>query len=754
MNSAELPPDFSAVKLQGFLGFPVSPVENFLALDGDIVLLTGANGAGKSSVLEAITFRETGGTYRSSPSHLINRSDHNAKKFTLRFDVDASALESDDKGQVHSPPPWWYPAEIDRQRHLRVVYFHPLYLERLFEENHGAYGSSFVDIFAPVPSAVDALRDALKKSSGSIEEQISQLQRETGFLTEDEKSQTRRQHAAVFNTRAAAWRESNPLAVGWLADFSAERLVIRSGNLRSTWTGELANLATKFRTKLGGMASEISTSEVSRPAEALLALAAAARLTVVNASVSQRTSTPAEPPPLPPDLATAIAALPDSSWLKAKRRAGEQHQEKFAADFTEKRLGEQRDSVRRLRNALGRGEADFPGWIDELQRRARLWDEILQHEKPPVPLPGHLRSWLQAAAALAVSWSNSEPSWAEWSARLDDEEKRLSFELEKIQAAANERRQLEAIATGLESLVARRGDLRTLLDQADTATNFLTGYSQLENSRAPGRVAAPSGDGAAGFAQACEAWAESERTIEADEERQRDPRAAAGRQRLERLRDLRAAIQAEASTTAKGRLGQLQQDALGQTLAPMEAFLNEAADRFRMFDTIKPVRLERFSKNQDGKRLGLRVGTPPREVGQTSSGQRSQLGMLMFLALHYALRSTYSSRVICLDEVTSSFDLAQIPRLALLLRQIAYAPLSSEFRRRIFIASHNEEFSQRLAEMLTPPDGRTLRIVRFTGYDPIRGPAVDTFRVQPALPFDADRLERYFRYRYGPRRDA
>ena len=104
--------------------------------------------------------------------------------------------------------------------------------------------------------------------------------------------------------------------------------------------------------------------------------------------------------------------------------------------------------------------------------------------------------------------------------------------------------------------------------------------------------------------------------------------------------------------------------------------------------------------------------------------------------------------MLCLDEITSSFDLSQLPRLALLLRQIAYAPEGSEFQRRIFIAGHNEEFNQRLAELLTPPEGRKLRILRFTGYSVADGPTIETQLMQPSLKFDEQRLESYFRHRY------
>lgn len=251
------------------------------------------------------------------------------------------------------------------------------------------------------------------------------------------------------------------------------------------------------------------------------------------------------------------------------------------------------------------------------------------------------------------------------------------------------------------------------------------------------------------LAEACETWASREKAyVHEDERRTKDIDQGAA-QKLDDLRALCEAINLESGTSAKARLGQLQQEALTGSLKPIETFLNETAERFRIFENITPIRLSRLGKSKTGARLALQVGEPSRDVSQTSSGQRSQVGLLMFLALHYGLRTTYPGRVICLDEITSSFDLGQLPRLALLMRQIAYAPSTSPFRRRIFLASHNEEFSQRLAELLTPPEGNSLRILRFTGYDSTAGPTIEPYLQHPAAPFDIKQLAGYFQQRYN-----
>jgi hypothetical protein len=748
MSSSSAPPDFASLVVRGFLGFPSHSGAAPISLDGDIVMLTGANGAGKSSLMEAIAFRETGGFCRRSFDQLIYRGPESEGRFHLQFDS-LPPIIGDDKG-VQNPPSWWADKlEKDRQRHVRTVYLLPAYLDKLFEEHPDATESSFIDLLAPPSPAVDALRVALRDGIKAVEEEISRVESESQFISEEEKNKVRRERVAAFNAQTASWLESDPNARKWLGGFSAERLVIRSGNLRSTWIGELANIASEFLSRVGGVAQELSVSDVSRPSEALRVLAAAARLSVVRASSMLGAQNDASRASMSADLAAGIAALPESAWALLRQSNESRHAEQFAADFAEKNLVEKRDAVRRIRNALGRGESNFIDWIAELQQRTRIWDELFSKVKQPVTPPEVLVDWCHTAGELVNAWSSCEPHWREWATQVEDREKQLSYELDQLQASTQLRRKVRALSEALSKIFSTREDLRTIFQRADSVSDFLAETEKIENTiRAGGAKLISSTEGVEPFARACDSWAEWERKVEADEERQQGPEASAFLKKLERLRELQTAIKSETGTSSKGRIGQLQQEALGAVLKPMEDFLNESAGRFRIFENITPVRLERFSSKKDGNRLGPRVGNPEREIGQTSNGQRNQLGFLTLLALHFGLRTTYNSRVLCLDEITSSFDLSQIPRLALLLRQIAYATADSEFQRRIFIAGHNEEFNQRLAELLTPPDGRKLRIIRFTGYSKAGGPTMESQLMQPSLKFDSERLRNYFHHRY------
>jgi hypothetical protein len=741
MNPTDaIPSDFRSLSPRGFLGFPHTRPDTPIALDGDIVLLTGANGAGKSSLLEAIALRESGGTHRDDIEQFIYRGSGSDGRFTLRFDTNEIQGDTEDLVDLpsHPHPAWWKPEPANRRRHAQTVYFHPAYLRELFEETPVTPGTGFLDLLAPAPSAVDKLRIALKSTEPSIAAEIAKLERESGVLSPKEINDTRRQHVAAFNTRAAVW----------LPGYSADRLVINSGNLRSTWSGELANIAREAISRLGERGQSLGVSEASTPAESLRTLAIATRLSASAPEKSESASAATSATP-PPSTLAEIGRIEISDWpvfrdflLCRKVALIETRKIELPA------LREKRDAIRRLRNAFGRGEDDFPAWIVDFQRRALLGRDLMQLHQPAVPPPENLAQWGDDAIHLATRWKDVESAWNGWATRLDDEEKAHSHQLATQEADAAKLIRFQEIADTLRPWLDERPELEPVIASLHEPSEFLKLAAPSDPVVTQTNLSAPTSGEA--FAQACETWLGWEREVEESEIRQTTPEFIARGKNLARLRELHSAIKTEFGSSSKSRLGQLQQDALGESLTPLESFLNQTADQFRLFDTIKPIRLERNDNTKTGNRLALRVGDPPREISQCSSGQRSQLGLLLFLALHYGLRDTYRSRVLCIDEVTSSFDLAQVPRLALLLRQIAYAPRGSAFQRRIFIASHNEAFSQRLAEMLTPPNGRSLRVLRFTGYDPASGPTIDSLLLQDAAALRGGDLETYLRHRHGP----
>lgn len=257
MSTTTSSTDYSRITISGFLGFPHQASPRPIEIDGDIVLLSGANGAGKSSLLEALALTETGQNYRP-PAHWIHRSEHASDTFSIQ--VGDHTLTGQKNGSIDEFPAWWQPEEVDRKRHLRPVYFHPQYLDKLFEENPPEPGTSFVDLIAPTPQAVVNLNKALSATLPAVDAQISRLEQEGGFISEAEQKDQRRQLIHAFKESIKSWKELNPATSEWLEKPTEYSLVLKEGNRSNSWSSQLNNITKKALKKLGDLAPDLSVS--------------------------------------------------------------------------------------------------------------------------------------------------------------------------------------------------------------------------------------------------------------------------------------------------------------------------------------------------------------------------------------------------------------------------------------------------------------------------------------------------------------
>jgi energy-coupling factor transporter ATP-binding protein EcfA2 len=752
------PPDCKSIRPRSFLGFPSgTPIES-IPVDGDVVVLNGANGCGKSSLLEALALSISGGHGRRAIQSLVHQG---STGYDLLFDGELH-LQSDNEGLLqNSAPSWWHGNEKARQAHFHRVFFHPNLLTRLFEEEWPDLGDSIADLLAPAPSEVGALQAALKTAHGSLSSRRSEWAKAYGLPDEAAIKERRRDQAARFNETLTRWRNHDPQVMEWLKEMPEVSITIKGSNLRKGWEGELANIFDKIVVALrndanAGLGDAIDSlkQEInpdSTPAESLSALAAAARLTIPKPSAL------AEPPiKYGPELAARFAQLPPDVWhrLQSIERSEARDLYAFSNDpmasqFAEKRGSERLAEIRKVRAALGRGPLELPQLIAQLQRDSRNWTEYLHRERLPGNPPQALLEWFHQLSAHTHNWAGVEPLWLQWNVQLDEEEKKLSYELDTIQRSREANHQLTKIHEELKYLFELHPDLQGTFHASDSGSEFAANLRDCQRGSSEARQA-PSVEPAEAFARVCVSWAESEKLQAIAEARASEPRNAAVQQGFRALDDLLAKVKKETGTT--GVLGQLQFDTLQKSLVPLENFLNETLKRFRVFDGIAPIGIGPDPSKRGRQRLRLSIGNiqSPRSIDQVSTGQRSQVGLLLFLALHYGLRETYKSPFICLDEITSHFDLGQVPRLALLIRQIAYSK-NAAFRRRVFIASHNVQFTQRLIQQLTPPEGRKLRVLNFTGYDVHLGPKITPYMVDAMPAFDIARAKRYFIGRYGQR---
>ncbi len=114
-----------------------------------------------------------------------------------------------------------------------------------------------------------------------------------------------------------------------------------------------------------------------------------------------------------------------------------------------------------------------------------------------------------------------------------------------------------------------------------------------------------------------------------------------------------------------------------------------------------------------------------------STGQKTIFALAWTVVLNSTLRSRLGHRVMLFDDITTSLDLNQIIPACVLFRKLAYSKTESN-RRQLFVSSHHEDLTNRLLDYLIPPAAYSMKIIEFKDYSVETGPSYDVWEVEPA----------------------
>ena len=162
--------------------------------------------------------------------------------------------------------------------------------------------------------------------------------------------------------------------------------------------------------------------------------------------------------------------------------------------------------------------------------------------------------------------------------------------------------------------------------------------------------------------------------------------------------------------------------------------INQVLNRFSMVGGIHPLRLERDEEASESavqRRYAIK-SRDGRSLRHLSTGQRAQCAVSVLVAQNLAVSDRLNHRAIFLDDVTTAYDLSNLTREAILWRQLAYGGTEEKHRRQIFISSHHEDMTNHLLDLLVPPPGRKMRMIRFEDWSIGRGPSFHLFSVDPS----------------------
>lgn len=178
--------------------------------------------------------------------------------------------------------------------------------------------------------------------------------------------------------------------------------------------------------------------------------------------------------------------------------------------------------------------------------------------------------------------------------------------------------------------------------------------------------------------------------------------------------------------------------------------LNRLLARFHFPSDFLPIRIKEERKPRAKESTWLLVagkGDSPLKTANLSTGQRTQLAICWCITLNYALAGNMTHRVMGFDDFTTALDMGQLIPAAALLRQIAYCDDYSE-RRQIIITSHHEDLTNKLLDYLLPPPDRSLRVIEFTEWRRDKGPTFKTYEAHMPLKaneFNSDALHAWLK---------
>ncbi|ADI00998.1 hypothetical protein Slip_0207 [Syntrophothermus lipocalidus DSM 12680] len=712
-----------------------------LDTDADVVLLTGPNGFGKTSLIDSLCLLLNGHYYRERHPMVsyvgVANSSGDARVEAVveyagsEFGSKVVTVCDNSKGVSDiSSADGFCPYGISPELAARCSFYYQDLLSRLFEEEDPQV-PRLLEFLRPLPEEVSTVQESLKKArvqwKDFVTRELKKVSDIEGLASESAINEERKRAAIAFRD---SWQElanicqtqggiTLPRREGdWL-------FLIKSDNLRSGWERELRNLAADclalFLTeKRRPAANEKPSVSLGLIEESLNAL----RLNVINRTgrVEEKLRSLLE------DLPDDTALLPPRAWPIEERYIAVASQE---IQELQAQVSVLESLERHFDNPAG---PNLQTVLVTLRDKSTEWlkvPDVGADFSPPSPVI----EWLRQAASSDLT--ELADQFEKWLARVAARRLELVQRVSDLQKATRHRKELleksrqiydllqdprlksqfEALAGGGSPLFVSM--LKTVLQGTDVPNNLLTAIERVR--------------------KAVLQWKEIE---DLDERRK-----VALHQKTIYLKakglteSVTQALEQEVGRNSVLNTAILPPD---EVIKDLEGIVNHVLKCFRLVDGIWPVRfgVKRERSRKSGSFLGV-CAADGRPLSAFSTGQKAQLGLAMLLGFNYCLNSYIGHNIIALDDVTTAFDMAQLPRTAALIRQIAYATDDASARRQVFIVSHHEDLTNRLLDFLIPPQGKKMRILNFVNWTRDKGPQIEQREVVPGLKASAENRKKF-----------
>jgi energy-coupling factor transporter ATP-binding protein EcfA2 len=163
-------------------------------------------------------------------------------------------------------------------------------------------------------------------------------------------------------------------------------------------------------------------------------------------------------------------------------------------------------------------------------------------------------------------------------------------------------------------------------------------------------------------------------------------------------------------------------------LESLLATMNSLLSNFHFPDHFLPIKLHNYGTEKNPK-WAFKTDDDVL-FDSLSTGQKSQLAICWTINLNMALADdVLGHKVIAFDDFTTSLDMNQLIPAAVLIRKIAYADEQDDVKRQVFITSHHEDLTNKLLDFLLPPSGKRMKVIKFENWSKESGPDFRSYNV-------------------------
>jgi len=742
-----------SLSLNRFRGFAKSIK---LETDADVVLLTGPNGFGKTSVIDALCLLLNGHFYPERvplvfqvKTNIKNRNayieaeveyrsfEDTIKEDTIKKDTIKIKVEENSKEPLIEKSPYesFCPDGISKELAARCSFYYQDLLSKLFEEEDTQV-PRLLEFLRPLPGEVTLVQEALKNVQKKWKNSVANIREafadKKALPREHELNEKRKDAAEKFRE---AWHNLVEVVKSEAGIALPERakdwlLFTRGGNLRSGWERELRNLAAECLVLL---LPEHSEPDKEGKPFVSLQLIEEAIVTLQNKVMAKKSDkVMAKKSEGNEKISLFLYNLPEDENIKFIPPQDWPKEEK-GIDLLYEQLKKKEEQIKlleRLEKHFDNPEgASLLDVLLALRDKGKEWANIPQTNSLFYPPPEIIR-WLQEIissdlARLAELLEN-------WQSETETKRRRFLQQRSDLQKTLQDKKAIldrSKQIYGFLQYPPLKSHFETLIDLIDQGS--LISSSKLKEELEK-HATGPSNNFLKAVDHVKKVILEWKQIEEFDEKTKEILRQEASYSKAKDLMDVVNNI-LEKETDKNSTLNKaiFPPDDI---IEELQKIVNYVFNRFCLVEGIIPVRFEIKKVKKPQTEGFLQVySSDGRPLSAFSTGQKAQLGLSMLLGFNYCFNRYIGHSVIALDDVTTAFDMSQLPRTAALIRQIAYATDDVSLRRQVFIVSHHEDLTNRFLDFLIPPEGKKMLILNFINWSPEKGPLIEQREVIPAL---------------------